>query len=145
MRTHLQRDMMIRFYLDAFKDARDLTTWHNFIDDFDIIENLDIIKNIDIIDDFDITDDFNIINDFDIIKNIDVIDDFDIIENIDIINDFDITSFVFKRKRSDLHDEKNCDCRDFDVAWKTDLKRHDIDIQSQKEVLLLFSSMMYVN
>ncbi len=70
----------------------------------------------------------------------------DITEGSDTVtDDSDTTSPAFKRRRSDSHDEENCDCRDLDVAWKTDLERHDNQIQSQKEALLLLSSMMYVN
>ncbi len=94
---------------------------------------------------FNIIEDIDIIDDFDITENINIIDDFDITENIDITDEIDITSSVFKRRRSDSHDEENCDYRDFDVAWKTDLKKHDNQIQSERETLLLLFSMMYVN
>jgi hypothetical protein len=30
-------------------------------------------------------------------------------------------------------------------VWKTDLKKHDNQIQNEKEILLLLSSMIYVN
>ncbi len=134
-------------------------------DDFDTIDDFDIIESFDIIDDFDITDDFDIIDDSDVIENFDFTDDSDIIESFDTIEDSDIiiedsdtfiedsdtiddldtTSSAFKRRRSDSHDEESCDCRDLDVVWKTDLERHDNQIQNQRKILLLFSSMMYVN
>ncbi len=128
------------------------------IDDFDTTEDFDTIEDSDII----IEDSDIIIEDFDIIEDSDIIiedsdiiiEDFDIIiedsdttiEDSDtIIEDSDITNSAFKRRRSDSHDEESCDCRDFDVAWKIDLKRHDNQIQSQRKALLLLSSMMYVN
>jgi hypothetical protein len=41
----------------------------------------------------------------------------DITEGSDTVtDDSDTTSPAFKRRRSDSHDEENCDCRDLDVA-----------------------------
>ncbi len=137
----------------------------NATDDFDTTENFDTIDDSDATEDFDITENSDIIDDSDATEssdtteNSDTIDDFDITESSDIIEDSDTiiedsdttiedsdtTSSAFKRRRSDSHDEENCDCRDFDVAWKTDLKRHDNQIQNQRKALLLLFSMMYVN
>ncbi len=48
-----------------------------------------------------------------------------------------------RRRREDV--EESCDCRESDVAWKSDLERHDNQIHDEKEALLLLSSMMYAN
>ncbi len=115
-------------------------------DDFDVIGDSDIIEDSDITDDSDATDDSDTTESSDITDDSDAIGDSDIIEDSDTtIEDSDTTSSASKRRRSDSHDEENCDCRDLDVAWKTDLERHDNQIQNQRETLLLFSSMMYVN
>ncbi len=83
----------------------------------------------------------------------DIIEDFDIIDDIidEITEEDDITrytntkSFAFKRRRHNTNDEANFDCRDFDVAWKTNLKKHDNQTYNEREILLLFFSMMYAN
>ncbi len=108
----------------------------NATDDFDTTENFDTIDDSDATEDFDITENSDIIDDSDATEssdtteNSDTIDDFDITESSDIIEDSDTiiedsdttiedsdtTSSAFKRRRSDSHDEENCDCLDFDVA-----------------------------
>ncbi len=148
---------------DAIDDL-DVTDDSDIIESFDIIEDFDTADDSDTIDDFDVTDDsdtiesFDTTEDSDITENSDIIedsdtttddsdtiDDSDATDDSDTTEDFDTTSSASKRRRSDSHDEESCDCRDSDVAWKIDLERHDNQIQSQREALLLFSSMMYVN
>ncbi len=129
-------------------DDSDTTDDSDAIDDSDTTESSDTIEDSDItIDDSDTTDDSDAIDDFDTTESFDIIEDsYIIIEDSDTtIEDSDTTSSASKRRRSDSHDEESCDCRDLDVAWKTDLKKHDNQIQNQKKVLLLLSSMMYVN
>ncbi len=156
---------------DTIEDS-DTTDDLDAIDDFDTIEDSDITDDLDATDDSDTTEDSDTIESSDTTDDSDAIDDSDTTEDSDTtiedsdttiedsdttensdtiedsdttIEDFDTTNSASKRRRSDSHDEENCDCRDLDVAWKTDLKRHDNQIQSQREALLLLSSMMYAN
>ncbi len=137
---------------DTIEDL-DITDDSDAIDDSDATDDSDTTENLDITEDSDTTDDSDAIDDSDTTEDSDTtIEDSDITENPDIIEDSDTTiedsdttSSAFKRRRSDSHDEESCDCRDFDVAWKTDLEKHDNQIQNQKEALLLLSSMMYAN
>ncbi len=134
------RDIIIEDESVTKKNIED----ENVIDDFDITDDSDIIDDSDAIEDLDTTtEDFDTTESSDTtIEDSDAIEDFDTtiedsdttensdttIEDSDTTDDSDTTSSAFKRKRSDSHDEENCDCRDFDVAWKTDLKRHDNQI-----------------
>jgi hypothetical protein len=38
----------------------------------------------------------------------------------------------------------DCDCREFNKFWKTDLQRHDHDVHENQNVLLFFSSINYI-
>ncbi len=148
---------------DTIEDS-DITDDSDTIEDSGTTDDLDTTtEDTDTIEDPDITDDSDITTEDSDITTEDpdttddpdtttddsdtTTDDFDTTtDDSDITtDDFDITDSASKRRRSDSHDEKNCDCRDFDVAWKTDLEKHDNQIQNQREALLLLSSMMYVN
>ncbi len=145
---------------ESTTDDSDITDDFDTTDDSDITDDLDTTDDLDITDDFDTIDDFDIIDDSNIIDDFDTTDDFNIIDDTDTTEDIDTTEEIEttdeinnqsviidtalkRRRRKEV--EKSCDCREFDVALKIDLKRHDNQIHDERKILLLFSSMMYVN
>jgi NDP-sugar pyrophosphorylase family protein len=114
-------------------------TWHSNII---IDENVTIDKNVII--DKNIITNKNAIDKNVIINDDDIIDK-KIITNENVIEKNAIEKIDTVRAKHFERDQVNdCDYREFDEFWKTDLQKHDHDVHEDQDVLFFFSSINYI-